>query len=73
MISNTPPMKGKDGTSPNVGNRAVRPFAPFEHATLFIVPLLLSYVVRRVDDDAGVFGGSGREPPEPLLGFEGGG
>lgn len=46
--SNAPPMKGKVGTSPNVGNRAVRPFAPFEHATLFIEPDLLSKVVSKV-------------------------
>jgi hypothetical protein len=41
-------MKGNVGTSPKVGNRAVRPFAPFEHATLFIEPDLLSYVVSKV-------------------------
>ena len=40
--SKAPPMKGNDGTSPNVGKRADRPFAPFEHATLFIEPDLLS-------------------------------
>ena len=40
--SKAPPMKGKEGTSPNVGKRAVRPLAPFEHATLFIEPDLLS-------------------------------
>src|SRR6266852_1773910 len=61
--SNAPPRKGKDGTSPNVGNRAARPFAPFEHATLFIEPDLLSNVVskvaRRVADVGGdVLGGS---------------
>ena len=28
-----PPIKGKVGILPNVGNRAARPFAPFEHAT----------------------------------------
>lgn len=71
--SNAPPMKGKDGTSPNVGNRADKPFAPFEHATMFIEPDLLSYVVsnvvRRVADVGGdVLGGFG-----PLLGLDGGG
>ena len=65
--SNAPPMKGNDGTSPKVGKRAARPFAPFEHATLFIEPDLLSKVVskvaRRVEDVGGdVLGGSG-----PLL------
>lgn len=40
--SSAPPIKGKDGTSPNVGKRAAKPFAPFEHATLFIEPDLLS-------------------------------
>jgi hypothetical protein len=70
--SKAPPMNGKEGTSPNVGNRAARPFGPFEHATPFIEPLLLSYVVsyvaRRVDD--GVLG-SGLFLL-PSLGFVGG-
>jgi len=62
--SNAPPMKGNDGTSPNVGKRADRPFAPFEHATVFIEPNLLSYVgskvVRRVAGVGGEgVGGSG--------------
>ena len=49
--SYAPPMEGKDGTEPNVGNRDARPLGPFEHATLFIDPALLSnvgsYVARR--------------------------
>jgi hypothetical protein len=49
--SYAPPMKGKDGTEPNVGNRDARPLGPFEHATLFMEPALLSnvgsYVARR--------------------------
>ena len=63
--SNAPPMKGKEGTLPKVGNRAARPLAPFEHATLFIEPDLLSKVwskvARRVGGDEGgvVLGGSG--------------
>lgn len=64
--SKAPPMKGNVGISPNVGNRPTRPFAPFEHATVFSEPFLLSYVgsnvARRVG--AGAFGG--------LLGFDGG-
>jgi hypothetical protein len=55
--SKAPPRKGKDGTSPNVGNRAARPFGPFEHATPFSELSLLSYVVsyvaRRDDDTLG--------------------
>jgi hypothetical protein len=43
-----PPIKGKVGILPNVGNRAARPFAPFEHATPLSEPLLLSYVVSNV-------------------------
>ena len=49
--SYAPPTPGKDGTEPNVGNRDARPLGPFEHATLFIEPALLSnvgsYVARR--------------------------
>jgi hypothetical protein len=71
--SNAPPMKGNLGISPNVGKRAARPFAPFEHATLLREPLLLSYVVsnvarRVVGDEGGVLGGSGWLPL-PLSGF----
>lgn len=43
-----PPIKGKVGIFPNVGNRAARPFAPFEHATPLSEPALLSYVVSNV-------------------------
>jgi hypothetical protein len=52
--SKAPPIKGKEGISPNVGNRAARPFGPSEHATLLSGPSLLSYVVSyvaRSDDD----------------------
>lgn len=67
--SKAPPIKGKEGISPNVGNRAARPFGPFEHATLLSEPLLLSYVVSYVtrrDDDAS---GPGLLPSP---GFDGG-
>jgi hypothetical protein len=43
--SNTPPIKGKEGVSPNVGDCAESPFEPSEHATLFSEPVLLSYEV----------------------------
>ena len=43
-----PPIKGKVEILPNVGNRATRPFSPFEHATLLREPLALSYVVSNV-------------------------
>ncbi len=43
-----PPIKGKVGILPNVGNRAARPFSPFEHATPLREPSLLSYVVSNV-------------------------
>ena len=43
-----PPIKGKVGILPNVGNRVTRPFAPFEHATPLSEPLALSYVVSNV-------------------------
>ena len=43
-----PPIKGKVGRSPNVGNWVTRPFAPFEHATLLSEPLGLSYVSSNV-------------------------
>src|SRR6266436_1663044 len=55
--SNAPPMKGKDGTLPKVGNRAARPLAPFEQATLFIEPDLLSKVVSKVARKVEVAGG----------------
>ena len=61
--SNAPPMKGNVGTSPNVGKRATKPFAPFEHATLFSEPFLLSYVASNVARRVGA-GALG------LLGFE---
>ena len=41
-----PPMKGKLCKDPKVGKpRVKRPFGPFEHATPFMDPLGLSYVV----------------------------
>ena len=43
-----PPIKGKVGILPNVGNRAARPFSPFEHVTPLREPSLLSYVVSNV-------------------------
>ena len=43
--SNAPPINGKEGISPKVGNCAEGPFEPSEHATLFSEPILLSYVV----------------------------
>jgi hypothetical protein len=46
--SKAPPMKGNVGRSPNVGNFATRPVAPFEHATLLREPFLLSNVVSNV-------------------------
>ena len=46
--SGAPPIKGKVGILPDVGNRATRPFSPFEHATPLSEPLLLSYVVSNV-------------------------
>ena len=46
--SKAPPMKGNEGMSPNFGNSATRPWAPFEHATLLREPFLLSNVVSNV-------------------------
>ena len=46
--SNTPPMKGNEGMSPNVGKREARPFSPLEHATPLREPALLSNVVSNV-------------------------
>jgi hypothetical protein len=43
-----PPIKGKVGILPNVGNCAASPFSPFEHATPLREPALLSYVVSNV-------------------------
>lgn len=55
--SNTPPMKGNEGISPNVGKRAARPFAPLEHATPLREPDMLSnvlsYVARRGEGTLG--------------------
>ena len=39
-MSKAPPMNGKEGTSPNVGNFVWRPLSPLEHATMAIEPLL---------------------------------
>lgn len=69
--SNAPPRKGNFGTSPNVGKRAARPFAPFEHATLFIEPDLLSKVVSKVVRKVEVVGGDVLGGSGPLL--DGGG
>ena len=44
-IAEEPPMLGKVGKLPNVGNREERPFGPFEQATVFISPDALSYVL----------------------------
>ena len=44
----TPPIKGKVGTLPNVGNSVARPLAPCEHATLLSEPLGLSYEASNV-------------------------
>jgi len=38
--SKAPPMNGKEGMSPNVGNFVSRPLIPLEHATVAIEPLL---------------------------------
>ena len=50
-MSYAPPMNGKEGTSPNVGNVVSRPLAPLEHATPSIEPVELSnvgsYVARK--------------------------
>jgi hypothetical protein len=46
--SGAPPIKGQVGILPNVGNRAARQFAPFEHATPLSEPLALSYVLWNV-------------------------
>jgi hypothetical protein len=46
--SKAPPMKGNEGMSPNVGNVATRPLAPFEHATPLTEPSMLSNVVSYV-------------------------
>jgi len=43
MTLGTPSIKRKVGVLPNVGNRAKRPFVPFERATLLSEPLGLSY------------------------------
>ena len=41
-MSKAPPMNGKEGTSPNVGNSVARPLSPLEHATVSIEPPELS-------------------------------
>jgi len=43
-MSKAPPMNGKEGTSPNVGNCVSRPKSPLEHATPSIEPSELSNV-----------------------------
>jgi len=67
--SKAPPIKGKDGISPNVGNLTARPFGPFEHATPLSEPSLLSYVVSYVArrDDSAMGPGL-----LPSTGFDGG-
>ena len=49
VTAGAPPMKGKVGKDPKVGKpRVKRPFGPFEHATVFMDPLELSYTVSKV-------------------------
>jgi hypothetical protein len=52
-----PPIKWKEGISPNVGNRAASPFRPSEHNTVERAALVvICDVVLRVRVDDGVLG-----------------
>jgi len=60
-MSKAPPMNGKEGTSPNVGNCVSRPKSPLEHAAPSIEPSGLSNVgsnVARKGEGVGRLGGA---------------
>lgn len=46
-MSKAPPMNGKEGMSPNIGNSVAKPLPPMEHAVVSIRPLGLSYTGSR--------------------------